>query len=829
MDLIQRNLYATANPGYSFLGWTSNQTLTFSPSWMSSDVVVSPQSDSILTSHFAPITHKVQISYDSSKGVVTGGGSEIATNTSRSIIAQPSENQIFHSWEINKTIVYQVTRENSGVDISSTRLFIDGTESPALSLIRGFTYRFVNELSNGEKIFLSTNKDSLSSSAFLSGIIDSQDADGMLTFSVPEDAPDQLYYCSSQETYSGNVIRIISKSDEEILPFPTEAEIEPFLEYDLALHATFIGREISTTIIETEGGSIQGAENGQVFSYNDSVEVIAVPDEHYEFVRWELSESVSSSIEDPNLQFNILDSLSLRAVFQPKSYTLTLVSFPTDAGNAFTTTNIYTYTHNSVVPIQVIPLPGNRFENWIGNVSDPYSLSTNVTINGDTTVTAQFSETLIEISKQTLALDPDGNIITDNPGVITGGDSFALGAIARFTAYPNEGFEFKRWEDEDGNVISSSSSSNIQITGFDTLIAVFEKLLHEVQVIANPSGKGEVQWTGRGTGEMLTGRVLHGETISLHASPIPGYLFEKWTSSSGDLFVLGQESLELPVSKPMIVNARFVPINPVELTITVYPENSGWTFGQGIVNQNAKYPILAKPNPGYIFDRWEGLDVLDPNSANTSLDLNQDKQLIAYFKTDPTYNPDDFPLIDQLGIFNLRVTTADILKGSVSGSGVFGTGWAEIKAFPQKGYDFVKWEGSGIEDEYALNTYVFLSQDTVVEALFEPVPAVTGSEKLASSWWQSDWFGTYWNFDGNWIYQTKLGWLHIPEQTEFDSMWVWFDKIGAWVWTGKNVFPYFYHHQLNCWIWIDTNQTTPSEVILFKFDDDLASGNWLRL
>ena len=110
------------------------------------------------------------------------------------------------------------------------------------------------------------------------------------------------------------------------------------------------------------------------------------------------------------------------------------------------------------------------------------------------------------------------------------------------------------------------------------------------------------------------------------------------------------------------------------------------------------------------------------------------------------------------------------------------------------------------------STLMSSSQDTVVEALFEPVPAVTGSEKLASSWWQSDWFGTYWNFDGNWIYQTKLGWLHIPEQTEFDSMWVWFDKIGAWVWTGKNVFPYFYHHQLNCWIWIDTNQTTPRKL-----------------
>ena len=80
-----------------------------------------------------------------------------------------------------------------------------------------------------------------------------------------------------------------------------------------------------------------------------------------------------------------------------------------------------------------------------------------------------------------------------------------------------------------------------------------------------------------------------------------------------------------------------------------------------------------------------------------------------------------------MGIFNLRVTTSDILEGSVSGSEFLAQD-GQIKAFPQKGYDFVKWEGSGIEDEYALNTYVFLSQDTVVEALFEPVPAVTGVE-----------------------------------------------------------------------------------------------------
>ena len=52
--------------------------------------------------------------------------------------------------------------------------------------------------------------------------------------------------------------------------------------------------------------------------------------------------------------------------------------------------------------------------------------------------------------------------------------------------------------------------------------------------------------------------------------------------------------------------------------------------------------FIGETKSGYIFDRWEGLEAPDPNSANTSLDLNQDKQLIAYFKTDPSYNPDDF-------------------------------------------------------------------------------------------------------------------------------------------------------------------------------------------
>lgn len=829
LDLIQRDLHASTNPGFSFLGWNSSLSVSFNPSWMNPVVTATPQSASTITAYFSPITQKVLTSFDSSRGTVTGAGTGLTTNTSRVITAQPGENQIFYSWELNKTIEYIVTRENSAITTNETRLFIDAKESPVLNLVRGFTYRFSSQLPANETLFLGLNKNDSQSSAYVSGVTDTQNSDGFLTFSVPADAPDQLYYCSSQQSYSGNRIKIISKTDQEILPFPYESQIEPVLDFDLALHATFIGKEIKATIVEPTGGSITGITNGQIFSYRDSVNISAVPSEHYLFDRWELSQAISSSTDNASIQFDIMDSLTIRAFFKPKSYTLTLLSSPSNAGNAFTTDNTYTYPYGSEVPIQVIPLPGNRFEYWSGNVTDTNSLETSVTIDGNTTVVAQFSETLIDITKQTLALDPNGNNLSEDAGTITGGESFALGAIARFTAYPNEGFEFKRWEDEDGKILSSSSSSNIQISGFTNLIAVFQKQLHEVQVISTPSGKGEVQWTGRGMGEMLTGKVVHGDSISLQATPVAGYLFEKWTSSSGDLYQSGQESLVLAVTKPMIINARFVPINPVELTISVSPENSGWTFGQGIVNQNAKYPILAKPNPGYVFDRWEGADILDSSAANTSLDLNQDKELIAYFKTDPNYNSDEFPLIDQLGIYNLKVTTADILQGSVSGSGVFGTGWAEIKAFPQQGFNFVQWNSSDVEDQYALNTYIFLSKDTEIEAIFETAPVIAGSQKISSNWWQSDWFGTYWNVNGTWLYHTTLGWLHIPssQQNESETIWAWIDKLESWCWTGKGMYPHLFHDQLNAWSWIDLNQSSPTQIILFQFNSDGMNGTWL--
>ena len=830
-DLIQRELQASVNPGFSFIGWSSEEDITYNPSWKNSTVTISAENNASLTANFHPKTIKIEFSYDSATGTVTGGGQNLPADKPNPITAIPGENRVFHSWEIDKNINYTVSQNSSSITESEAVLFIDGNEKPELSLIRGYTYRFVCDLPDNENIYISEFKSATETDSYNSGITDTQDTDGVLLFLVPADAPDSLYYHGTGSAQIGNKISVLNVADSEILPFPYESSIKPVLSHDLALNAIFVGKDIAVNINSSNGGSVTGIANSQTFAYGESIELTAVADEHFEFVRWELSNEVTNNTSNTTINFEVFDTLEVRPIFEARMYSLELLSYPPDGGNAFTTNNQYLFPHGTNVTIQVIPLPGNRFENWSGNVFAANESSTSVLIEKDTTIIAQFSGTLMEITKATVTIDTNGSLTLDeSAGIITGGNEFALGATSRFSVFPKDGFEFVRWEDETGTTLSTSPSSNIQISGFSKLYAVLQKKLHEVQIASNPTGKGEVEWEGLGAGESLTGLISHGTIISLIANPINGYVFDKWTSSSGDLYQPGNTNLEIAISKPMIINARFSPVNPVELAISKSPANSGWTFGQGTVNQNPNHSIFAKPNPGYLFDRWDGSEVLSTTSANTQINLNQDKEITAYFKIDPSYDPSKFPTIDEVGLHHLKVKTTDYSQGSVSGSGIFGTGWAEIKASAREGYVFARWDGSEVEDKTSMSTFLFLREDTEVEAVFRSIPEsnIEGSVQIATNWWNSDWFGTYWNVNDEWSFHTKLGWIHIQKQNgSTGSLWIWIDRLQSWCWTGPETYPYLYNQSQSTWNWVDVTRSTGNRVIFFKFDNNLVDGVWI--
>ena len=673
-----------------------------------------------------------------------------------------------------------------------TKIFIDGIESPALTLIRGFTYTFNCSLSGGDLFYLSTSPSGSFVGEYLNGVSNSRASSGVLTITVPADAPDALYYHGSSDDYSGNKIKVITKTSDQILPYPNNPSIQTYLEHDLHLEAKFVGKQFALNFVAGEGGTISSPSSALSATYGSTITLSAVPLEHYEFVRWEGSAGITNPLS-ANTSLLVSEAASIRSVYKPTLYNLNFVLTPSTGGNAFTTDNQYLFTHGSRVPIQVTPLVGNEFVQWSGNVEDRYSTSTHVSILGDTSVSVQFSETLIAISKVVKTLDANNSLMNQTGGSIVGGSSFALGSTPNFKATPSEGFEFVRWESETGTSFSTTANAQIQITGFSTVIGVFKQISHAVEVTTSPSGKGSVEWANTGTGESLSAHVPHGQILVLRAIPSEGYYFEKWTNSAGDLYKTGTVDLSVTIEKPMLINARFAPVNPIELTITANPEIAGWTFGQGIFSHSSDHSIFAKPNPGYLFDYWEGVGISNTQLANSNIALDQNSSIVAHFKIDPTYDLSENPVINELGLYNLAIVSSNNSYGTVAGSGIFGTGWAEIKAYPKEGFEFVSWEGAEVESQNLETTVIFLSKDESITAVFreKAESIVKGSNQLEGGWWSSEWFGLFWNVNQSWSYHEDLGWINIASVND-DSNWVWIQRLNSWCWTRKSAFPYFF-------------------------------------
>jgi len=75
----------------------------------------------------------------------------------------------------------------------------------------------------------------------------------------------------------------------------------------------------------------------------------------------------------------------------------------------------------------------------------------------------------------------------------------------------------------------------------------------------------------------------------------------------------------------------------------------------------------------------------------------------------------------------------------------------------------------------------------------------TGALRVEGSpgWWDSWWFGTYFNGDAGWWYHIDLGWIY-PSGGQGNGLWLWKEGLN-WVWTRQSVYPYLYSHDLGSW------------------------------
>jgi hypothetical protein len=101
---------------------------------------------------------------------------------------------------ISGSRTYSVT--NSG----SSSYIIDGSNNPTLNLLRGFTYIF-NVNASGHPFWIKTAQVTGTGSAYSSGVTNNGIDSGTITFAVPYDAPDTLYYICQ---FHGSMVGTIS-------------------------------------------------------------------------------------------------------------------------------------------------------------------------------------------------------------------------------------------------------------------------------------------------------------------------------------------------------------------------------------------------------------------------------------------------------------------------------------------------------------------------------------------------------------------------------------------------------------------------------------------
>ena len=106
-------------------------------------------------------------------------------------------------------------------------------------------------------------------------------------------------------------------------------------------------------------------------------------------------------------------------------------------------------------------------------------------------------------------------------------------------------------------------------------------------------------------------------------------------------------------------------------------------------------------------------------------------------------------------------------------------------------------------DGYSATIFVRLKPgQTPVDAVdqFELPRALANAVDLElPGWKKSDWFGSFYKGENNWIHHAQHGWLYAAGG-DTTSAWLWSPKQ-EWLWTGPGIYPHLYRNSDASWIY----------------------------
>ena len=415
--------------------------------------------------------------------------------------------------------------------------------------------------------------------------------------------------------------------------------------------------------------------------YQETTTLTATSNYGYHFVSW------NDAVTTNPRTITVVSDTSFVAHFVVDTFTVTanVANGHSSMGTVSPASSRAIY--NSQVTLTVLPYTGYHFVRWNDNsTQNPRT----VTVTGNVALTAYFAIDTFDV----VAMSADANM--GSVSITPNNTRFVYNSVVIMNATANYGYHFTGWNDG-----VTTANRRDTITGPSTFIALFEKNAYRISAASGNTTMGLVAMGSSETGVASVADTVDYQTmVTIRAIANYGYTFKKWSDNSTDnprvITVESNTALTATFVKDTF-NVAVISANANQGSVDIIGQNNG--NGSADRPYMGSITIKATPiQPGNNFVRWSD----GSTDSVRTFSVTCDSILVAYFES---------------WHFDLTVLSADVVRGTVTGSGTYNYGAsARIVATPtSSGYQFVRWN-DGNTDNPRLIT---VSQDSTFTAYFD--------------------------------------------------------------------------------------------------------------
>ncbi len=364
-------------------------------------------------------------------------------------------------------------------------------------------------------------------------------------------------------------------------PLTNDVNIEITVEDELYLCAMYKTNSYTVSLEKNiDSCTVTGADT---YLYNSEITITATPSEGYKFVSWNNGEEIVST--DSEYTFNVLDNITLTAIFEPLKYNVTFTSNMQDVG-IFTGGGEYEY--GSSVTVKVTPKnSGYVFDGWFKNHL-PVSTDSEYTFtmpNQDVELLARFYYNKFNVSATQ-------NI--EEAGTITGTGTYYYRTTITVTTTLADGYNFIGWFDSNDKELSKNLSYVFQLQNNDVeLVAKYELATYTITVNKNIEEAGTI------SGQTS---YHHNDNVYLEEETNDGYTFIGWYNGE-NLISDDYECLFTMPANDLVLEARYdYETNMVRIHTNM--EDAGTIPSSKEYKYLDTVTLTATVNTGYVFNGW---------------------------------------------------------------------------------------------------------------------------------------------------------------------------------------------------------------------------------